>query len=145
MKNPVILRHGFVAALFVAVGGCSSSPMANSATPTADLQRAECRKGTTPDTVRSVDKTFVLPILLSSIHPAYTPEAAQLRIQGEVTLQVRFLTTGKVEVLRVVNGLGHGLDEQAVRAVEQLRFKPARLDGHPVDHTTLFHVTFQLP
>jgi TonB family protein len=59
-------------------------------------------------------------------------------------LQVRFLATGQVEVLRVVNGLGHGLDEQAKRVAEQIRFKPAEKDGHPVDHTTLIHVTFQL-
>jgi TonB family protein len=149
LKNPVILRYAFVVALFAAVCGCSSSPMANTAAPvmpkTADLSGIGCMKGTVPDTIRGAGRPFVPPILLSSIHPQYTSEAAALRIQGEVTLQVRFLTTGEVEVLRVVNGLGHGLDEQAVRAVEQLRFKPARLDGRPVDHTTLFHVTFQLP
>jgi TonB family protein len=87
---------------------------------------------------------FVPPVVISEPHPSYTAEAAQLHIQGEVTLQVRFLATGQVEVLRVVNGLGHGLDEQAKRVAEQIRFKPAEQDGHPVDHTTLIHVTFQL-
>jgi TonB family protein len=90
------------------------------------------------------EPAFVPPVVISEPHPEYTPEAAQLRIQGEVTLQVRFLASGQVEVLRVVNGLGHGLDEQAKRVAEQIRFKPAIKDGHPVDHTTLIHVTFQL-
>ncbi len=94
--------------------------------------------------IKTSEPAFVPPVVISEPHPQYTPEAAQLRIQGEVTLQVRFLATGQVEVLRVVNGLGHGLDEQAKRVAEQIRFKPAEKDGHPVDHTTLIHVTFQL-
>jgi TonB family protein len=94
--------------------------------------------------IKTSEPAFVPPVVISEPHPEYTPEAAQLRIQGEVTLQVRFLATGQVEVLRVVNGLGHGLDEQAKRVAEQIRFKPAEKDGHPVDHTTLIHVTFQL-
>jgi TonB family protein len=94
--------------------------------------------------IKTSEPAFQPPVVISEPHPEYTPEAAQLRIQGEVTLQVRFLATGQVEVLRVVNGLGHGLDEQAKRVAEQIRFKPAEKDGHPVDHTTLIHVTFQL-
>jgi TonB family protein len=94
--------------------------------------------------IKTTEPAFQPPVVISEPHPEYTPEAAQLRIQGEVTLQVRFLATGQVEVLRVVNGLGHGLDEQAKRVAEQIRFKPAEKDGHPVDHTTLIHVTFQL-
>jgi TonB family protein len=94
--------------------------------------------------IKTTEPAFIPPVVISEPHPEYTPEAAQLKIQGEVTLQVRFLASGQVEVLRVVNGLGHGLDEQAKRVAEQIRFKPAVKDGHPVDHTTLIHVTFQL-
>jgi TonB family protein len=94
--------------------------------------------------IKTTEPAFVPPVVISEPHPQYTPEAAQLRIQGEVTLQVRFMASGQVEVLRVVNGLGHGLDEAAKRVAEQIRFKPAEKDGHPVDHTTLIHVTFQL-
>jgi TonB family protein len=94
--------------------------------------------------IKQSEPAFVPPIVLSEPHPQYTAEAAHLRIQGEVTLQVRFLATGQVEVLRVVSGLGHGLDEQAKRVAEQIRFKPAEKDGRPVDHTTYIHVTFQL-
>jgi TonB family protein len=94
--------------------------------------------------IKTTEPAFVPPVVISEPHPQYTAEAAQLRIQGEVTLQVRFLASGQVEVLRVVNGLGHGLDEAAKHVAEQIRFKPAEKDGHPVDHTTLIHVTFQL-
>jgi TonB family protein len=94
--------------------------------------------------IKTSEPAFAPPVVISEPHPQYTAEAARLRIQGEVTLQVRFLASGQVEVLRVVNGLGHGLDEEAKRVAEQIRFKPAEKDGHPVDHTTLIHVTFQL-
>src|SRR6202000_3494598 len=104
------------------------------------------RRGPAPPQVaiKTPDPAFIPPVVISEPHPEYTPEAAQLRIQGEVTLQVRFLASGQVEVLRVVNGLGHGLDEAAKRVAEQIRFKPAEKDGHPVDTTNFIHVTFQL-
>lgn len=76
--------------------------------------------------------------------PEYTSEAKQMRIQGEVVLEVRFSADGKVQVLRVVHGLGHGLDEQAIRAAQQTTFKPATKDGRPVDTTTYYRIDFQL-
>jgi TonB family protein len=77
-------------------------------------------------------------------HPQYTEEARQLRIQGEVTLQVKFGANGRVEVLRVVSGLGHGLDEQAERVAQQIRFRPALKNGQPADNVTYIHILFQL-
>ena len=77
-------------------------------------------------------------------NPLYTTEAKQLRIQGEVLLEVVFESSGKLRVLRVISGLGHGLDEAAVRAAEQIRFKPALRDGQPADSTAVLHIVFQL-
>src|SRR5579862_1503266 len=76
--------------------------------------------------------------------PAYTAEARNLRIEGEVVLEVIFEATGKLRVVRVVQGLGHGLDENATRSAEQIRFKPAQRDGQPSDYTALVHIVFQL-
>jgi TonB family protein len=90
------------------------------------------------------EPAFTPPVVISEPKARYTPEAQEARIQGEVTLQVRFLASGQVEVIRVVNGLGHGLDEEAKHVAENIRFKPAQRNGQPVDHTTLIHVTFQL-
>jgi TonB family protein len=86
----------------------------------------------------------VPPEVIFEPHPQYTDEARQLRIQGEVTLQVRFGANGKVEVLRVVSGLGHGLDEQAERVAQQIRFKPGLKNGQPADNVTYIHILFQL-
>jgi TonB family protein len=76
--------------------------------------------------------------------PQYTEEARKLGIQGEVLLEVVFTANGQLQILRVVRGLGHGLDEAAVRAAEQMRFKPAMREGKPVDSKATLHIVFQL-
>jgi TonB family protein len=76
--------------------------------------------------------------------PAYTDEAKALRVQGEVIVEVEFTAQREVRVLRVVRGLGHGLDESAVRAASQIRFTPAQSAGRPVDVRTIVHIVFQL-
>jgi TonB family protein len=74
----------------------------------------------------------------------YTNEARQLKVQGDVVLRVTFLATGQIIVQGVVRGLGHGLDEEARRVAQQIRFRPATRDGRPVDLTTTITITFQL-
>jgi TonB family protein len=74
----------------------------------------------------------------------YTPEARQMRIQGDVVLKVTFLASGRVVVEGVVRGLGHGLDQEAQRVAQQIRFRPATRDGRPVDLTTTITISFQL-
>jgi TonB family protein len=76
--------------------------------------------------------------------PAYTEEGREQGIDGEVRLEVLFSAAGQVHVIRVLQGLGYGLDEQAVKAAEQIRFKPASHAGKPVDSTAVVHIIFQL-
>ncbi len=82
--------------------------------------------------------------VLSHPRPEYTDEAKQMKIQGDVVLEVRFSADGSVHVIRVVSGLGHGLDQQAIRVAEETRFKPATRDGKAVDTTTYYRIDFQL-
>ena len=77
-------------------------------------------------------------------NPIYTDEARNLKLEGEVLLEVSFSATGSLHVNRVVRGLGHGLDEAAIAAANKIRFKPALRSGQPVDSTAVVHVTFQL-
>src|SRR5712691_2479063 len=67
--------------------------------------------------------------ILSKPTPIYTDEARAKRIEGEVLLQVVLEASGKLRVLKIVRGLGHGLDDAAVNAALQIRFKPALKDG----------------
>jgi hypothetical protein len=48
------------------------------------------------------------------------------------------------QVNRVVSGLGHGLDEAATRAAQQIKFKPARREGQPVDFPARVRIEFRL-
>ena len=77
-------------------------------------------------------------------NPVYTEEARQLKLEGEVLLEVSFTASGQLHVNRVVRGLGHGLDEAAIAAANKMRFKPALRNGVPVDSTAIVHVVFQL-
>ncbi len=82
--------------------------------------------------------------ILSKPTPIYTQEARSMRIEGEVLLEVVLEASGSLKVVRVVRGLGHGLDDNAVKAAEQIHFKPAMRDGQPADSTVVLHVIFQL-
>ena len=97
----------------------------------------------TPQLTRQAPTEVPLQIL-SKPTPAYTDEARAMKIEGEVALEVKFLATGEVLVMRIVRGLGHGLDESAIRAVKGVRFKPAQRDGQPVDVRTTVNIVFQL-
>jgi TonB family protein len=83
-------------------------------------------------------------VILSKPSPVYTDEARKLRIEGEVLVEVIFRASGQVQAVRVVKGLGHGLDEAALHAAEQIRFKPALQEGQAVDFPAIAHIVFQL-
>ncbi len=82
--------------------------------------------------------------ILFKPNPAYTEEARGLKLEGEVLLEVMFSANGQLHVNRVVRGLGHGLDENAIAAANKMRFKPAMRNGQPLDSTAIVHVVFQL-
>jgi TonB family protein len=82
--------------------------------------------------------------IISKPQPRYTSEAKQLRVQGDVILRVTFTAGGQVVVQGIVHGLGHGLDEEARRVAQQIRFRPPTRKGQAVDMTTNITITFQL-
>ncbi len=82
--------------------------------------------------------------ILSKPKPIYSEEARRLRVEGEVVLEAVFSASGELRGLRVLRGLGHGLDEAALYAAGHIRFKPAQRDGQPVDTTATLHILFQL-
>src|ERR1700688_1662317 len=82
--------------------------------------------------------------IISKPNPGCTEEARNLKVEGEVLLEVMFSANGQLHVSRVVRGLGHGLDEAAIAAANKMRFKPATHSGQAVDSTAIVHVVFQL-
>jgi TonB family protein len=84
------------------------------------------------------------PEILDKPRPEYTAEGRSLRIEGDVRLDVVFLANGTIQMNRVVSGLGHGLDEAAIRAAQQIKFKPAKRQGEPVDYPAVIRIEFRL-
>jgi len=82
--------------------------------------------------------------ILDKPRPEYTAEGRSMRIEGDVVLDLVFLANGTIQINRVVSGLGHGLDESAERAAQQIRYKPAKREGQPVDYPARVRIEFRL-
>lgn len=84
------------------------------------------------------------PELVREIRPNYTDEARRRNIEGEVVLEIVVRRDGTVGGMKVLQGLGGGLDARAIEAVRQWRFSPARRHGTPVDVLVEVAVEFRL-
>ncbi len=90
-------------------------------------------------------KGVIAPIGLYQPVPAYTEEARDARVQGVVLIQAVVRKDGTVGDLKVLKGLGHGLDESAINTIAaKWRFKPGTLNGIPVDVLANIEVSFAL-
>ncbi|MBY0496032.1 MAG: TonB family protein [Cyanobacteria bacterium] len=159
--NGVVTESGF---------GRASAP-STSSRPTGTIRAAGFGSSTTPEKPKAAQPTTavsaagfdqapaqtpqraaavpeapkILPVeVRSKPTPVYTDKARELKIEGDVILEVEFLATGSLRVIRVVKGLGYGLDEAAMKAAEQIQFKPAQDGGRPVDFKTTVHIVFRL-
>ncbi|HVN20862.1 MAG TPA: TonB family protein, partial [Dongiaceae bacterium] len=113
----------------VATGGFGAQEVAHDTPKVAQVQ--------TGPAMTPVEITF-------KPNPVYTQEARDMKLEGEVLLEVSFSANGTLHVNKVVRGLGHGLDDAAIAAANKIRFKPALRYGQPVDSTAVVHVMFQL-
>jgi periplasmic protein TonB len=84
------------------------------------------------------------PGLLHEVKPDYTEEARSRGIEGEVVLEIVVRSDGSVGNVRILRGLGAGLDQRASEAVRQWRFSPARRHGSPVDVMVEVAVEFRI-
>jgi len=119
------------------VGGYTGSGKVGSAGIPQAMQVAQVPQAVVQPATTSIEVISKPPV-------QYTLEARQLRIQGDVVLRVTFTAAGQVVVQGVTRGLGHGLDEEARRVAQQIRFRPATKNGQAVDSTTNITITFQL-
>lgn len=84
------------------------------------------------------------PIVIYRVEPIYSEEARKAKHQGVVVLWTVVRKDGSLEILRVVRSLGLGLDESAVNALRQWKFRPGTKDGVPVDVAVNVEVSFTL-
>ncbi len=84
------------------------------------------------------------PALLFKKEPEYSEEARKAKYSGTVLLYIEVDTSGKATNIKVVRSLGLGLDEKAMEAVRQWKFKPGYKDGKPVTVAATIEVNFRL-
>ena len=84
------------------------------------------------------------PVLVYKKEPEYSEEARKAKYQGTVTLYVVVDPSGKATDIRVLHSLGLGLDEKAIEAVKQWKFRPGMKDGKPVAVAASIEVNFRL-
>ncbi len=84
------------------------------------------------------------PTVLQTVDPFYTEEARHAKLQGTVVLHAEVDTNGRARNIQVVRSLGLGLDEEAVKAAEQWKFRPGYKDGQPVVVAVTIQVNFRL-
>jgi len=84
------------------------------------------------------------PAVLYKIDPEYSEEARKAKYSGTVVLYIEVDQTGHARNLKVVKGIGLGLDEKAIEAVNKWRFKPGLKDGKPVVVAAHIEVNFRL-
>jgi TonB family protein len=113
-------------------GTVQTSGFGNQTVADAPKKKAASAETTTP-----VD-------ILDKPRPEYTAEGRRLKLEGDVVIDLVFLADGTVQVKRVLSGLGHGLDESATHAAQQIKFKPAKRDGQPVDFPARVRIEFRL-
>ena len=82
--------------------------------------------------------------LIKKVTPRYPPEAKGFRLDGVVMLMVEINETGDVEKIDIVMPAGAGLDESAVEAVSQWKYKPTLLNGKPIRVVTTVTVNYQV-
>ena len=85
------------------------------------------------------------PVKLTHVSPAYPEEAKAQRAAGTVILEAVIATDGSVAAVEVLRGVHVLLDEAAVRAVRQWKYRPTELNGEPVELLITVTVAFTVP
>ncbi len=91
------------------------------------------------------DEPPAKPKPISVPQPGYTDDAQAAAVEGKVRVQLTVDETGKVVDVKLIAGLGHGLDEAALAAARRATFEPAMHCGKPTQATFTISMRFKLP
>ena len=84
------------------------------------------------------------PVVLFEVEPEFSEDARKAKLQGVVMLAAEVDVNGRLRNIRITRGLGLGLEEKAIEAVKQWRFRPAYRNGKPVAAPASIEVNFHL-
>ena len=128
-------------------GGTFAAPVGNT------LYGKAADKAADPSTVKPyvappkytpVYQVDTQPEVTSDCQGPYPAEARQAGVEGTVVLSITVDFEGKVTHVKLLRGLGYGLDEAAVKEIRRCRFKPATKGGEAVGTTITYNYTFLL-
>jgi TonB family protein len=91
-----------------------------------------------------ITSDIVQPVLIHKVEPEYPEFAKKVRVKGILILEAIITQKGNVESVKVLRGVHPLLDQAAVTAVKQWRYKPASLNGKPVKVYSTITVNFIL-
>lgn len=94
--------------------------------------------------IMSVGGGVSAPEVIHSVQPQFTAQARSQNLQGVVAVQLIVDSQGFPQDVHVVRSLGMGLDQEAIAAVKQYRFKPAKYQGRSVSVQMVIDVDFRL-
>lgn len=84
------------------------------------------------------------PVLIREVKPQYTKGAMDRKVQGTVEVRAVILSNGDVGNVEVTRSLDDELDQEAIKATQQWKFKPGTKDGTAVDVEVNIELTFTL-
>jgi TonB family protein len=132
-------------ALLVIGTGLTAQPQQTQSAPTVpDVQTALSGGGIGVGTVYRVGGAVSPPKALYAPDPEYSETARRAKLQGIVVLWLVVDKDGNPQQIKVQRKLGKGLDEKAIEAVKQWRFKPSMKDGQPVPVMINIEINFRL-
>ena len=102
-------------------------------------------KAAAPEPGGDCDEPAAKPKPKSVPQPAYTPQALEAGVEGKVRIQFTVDETGRVVDVKLLSGLGYGLDEAALAAARQATFEAAVRCGKPVSATFTVSMRFTKP
>ena len=116
--------------------------------PPASTPAPTDRSGPSPDSTSGTCKigaNISAPVVLHSVEAEFSDEARRAGYQGVCVISLIVDAEGNPQNIRVVRALGMGLDENAIEAIRQYKFKPALKDGTtPVPVMITIEVAFRL-
>lgn len=119
-------------------------PNLNSATGSWILNFTEMRTAR-PGEAGTSNGEVAEPSPLRKVDPKYPPNAIAENIEGEVILYAVIRRDGSVDSIQLVKGIDPQLDNNAMRALAQWKFRPAERAGEAVDLEAIVHIPFRLP
>jgi TonB family protein len=112
--------------------------------PAPNPSASNSQSSAMPNQAMHIGGNIKKPIVIYQTEPEYSQQAKDAKFSGDVEVYLVVDTNGRPSHVRVVRSVGMGLDEKAVQAVRQYRFKPATLDGKPVPVDLYIDVNFAM-